>query len=208
MTLPDDLKEPAAVCTDLGIAAVISFHRHDIAAARRYLAAAVPYAKRIGYRLVGPLLLARSLDLELDSALPEALTALTDAFSIPKKPRRSRTCSRDAVRLAIEAGDLAKAHAFASQAVSLAAGSEIPHRQAAALYCRGLLDHDASGLLAAAERYGAPDGRCCAPGRWRRPRWSSIAAVTQDQARAAYTDAAEIYTWLGAAVDAARVQAR
>src|SRR5215831_9193597 len=40
--LREDLKEPIAACCDLGIAAVICFHRGDIAAARRHLAAAVP----------------------------------------------------------------------------------------------------------------------------------------------------------------------
>ena len=42
-------------------------------------------------------------------------------------------------------------------------GCEIPHRQATALYCRGLLDDDASGLLAAAERY--QDARTAAAAR-------------------------------------------
>ena len=36
-----------------------------------------------------------------------------------------------------------------------AAGSETPHRQANALYCQGLLDHDGAKLLAAAGRYAA-----------------------------------------------------
>ena len=45
---PGDLTEPAAACCDLGIAAVISFHRGEVAAARGYLAAADPYARRLG----------------------------------------------------------------------------------------------------------------------------------------------------------------
>ena len=56
----------------------------------------------------------------------------------------------DAVRLATETGDLRTAHALTGDAAELAAESEIPHRQANALYCRGLLDHDAPRLLAAA----------------------------------------------------------
>jgi hypothetical protein len=43
--LHEDLKEPMAACCDLGIAAVICFHRGEIAAARRHLAAAVPQAE-------------------------------------------------------------------------------------------------------------------------------------------------------------------
>ena len=63
-TLPEDLKEPGAACCDLGIAAVIGFHRGDADAARRHLAAADPHAERIGHRLITPLALARSLDRE------------------------------------------------------------------------------------------------------------------------------------------------
>ena len=52
--LPEDLKEPAAACIDLGVAAVISFHRGETDTARRHLAAAVPHAKRLGHRLYWP----------------------------------------------------------------------------------------------------------------------------------------------------------
>ena len=114
----------------------------------------------------------------------------------------------DAVRLAIETGDLSTARALAGRAAALAAGSEIPHRQADALYCRGLLDHDGLRLLAAAERYddaGRPLARAkeleAAVGEF-------VRYGDRDQARAAFARAVEIYTWLGAAVDAARLQAR
>ena len=142
--LPEDLKEPGAACCDLGIAAVICFHRGETAAARRHLAAAVPHAKRIGHRLIGPLALARSLDCEQDGALPEALAALTDAFDgNTEELEEIEDLLADAVRLATETGDLSTAQALAGHAAALAAESEIPHRQANALYCRGLLDHDA-----------------------------------------------------------------
>jgi len=150
--LSEDLKEPAAACCELGIAAVISFHRGDALAARRHLAAAVPYADRLGHRLVGPLTLGRSLDREHDGALPEALATLTSSFE-HMDAEEVEDLLVDAVRLGIQVGDLDTAHAFAVRAIALAAGSEIPHQQAAALYCRGLLDDDASRLLAAAERY-------------------------------------------------------
>jgi hypothetical protein len=54
---------PAASC-DLGIAAAICFHRGDLTAARRHLADAAPYAERTGTQVIGPLLLARSLEHE------------------------------------------------------------------------------------------------------------------------------------------------
>ena len=53
----------------------------------------------------------------------------------------------DGVRLAAKIGDLGTARAIAGHAAALAAESEIPHRQANALYCSGLLDHDATRLL-------------------------------------------------------------
>ena len=59
----------------------------------------------------------------------------------------------DAVRLACETGDLDTADALAGHAASLAVDSEIPHRQANALHCRGLLDRDGAQLLRAAARY-------------------------------------------------------
>jgi tetratricopeptide (TPR) repeat protein len=53
--LDEDLKEPGAACCDLGIAAVICFHRGETGEARRHLAVAVPYAGRIGRLLIGRL---------------------------------------------------------------------------------------------------------------------------------------------------------
>ena len=75
----EDLKEPAGAGGELGIAAMISFHRGEVGAARSHLAAAAPHAERLG-RLITSLALARSLDREHDGALPEALAALTEAF--------------------------------------------------------------------------------------------------------------------------------
>jgi DNA-binding CsgD family transcriptional regulator len=207
-TMSEDLKEPGLACCDLGIAAVVSFHRGKPGAARRHLAATVPHAERIGHRLVGPLALARSLDREQAAALPDALTALTEAFAgDAEEVEEMEDLLADAVRLATGTGDLATAQAVARQADTLAAGSEVPHRQANALYCRGLLDNDASRLLAAAQRYddaGRPLPRAkaleAAAGQF---------VVTGDtgQARAAFTGAVEVYESLGAAADVARLLA-
>ncbi|MGO8890075.1 MAG: ATP-binding protein, partial [Streptosporangiaceae bacterium] len=206
--VPENLKEPAAACIDLGIAAVISFHRSETDAARRHLAAAVPHAERIGHRLIGRLALARSLEHEQADALPEALAALTDAFDGNiEQLEEIEDLLPDAVRLATETGDLDTAQAMAGHAAALAAESEIPHRQANALYCRGLLDHDASRLLAAAERYddaGRPLLRAkaleAAAGEF-------VDADDRGQARDAFTRAVDVYTSLGAAADVARLQA-
>jgi len=207
--LHEDLKEPAAACCDLGIAALICFHRGEITAARRHLAAAVPHAKRIGNRVVGPLALARSLDCEHAGALPEALAVLTPWFADnTEELGEIEDLLADAVRLATEIGDLATAKALAGHAAALAAESEIPHRQANALYCTGLLDHDAARLLRAAERYGDASRPLLSAKALEAAAADFVSTEDRDQARAAFTRAVEIYTSLGAVTDVARLQAR
>jgi hypothetical protein len=135
--------------------------------------------KRIGHRPIGSLALARSLDREHDGALPEALAALTDAFDgNTEEVEEIEDLLADAVRLAAETGDLRTAQALADHAAALATDSGIPHRQANALYCSGLLDHDPSRLLAAAERYDDASRPLRARRRWRRRPRSSSAPAT------------------------------
>ena len=204
----EDLKEPAAACCELGIAAVISFHRSEVGAARGRLAAAAPHAERLGHRPIGPLALARSLDREHDGALPEALAALTDAFDgSTEEVEEIEDLLPDAVRLAAETGDTGTAQSIAGQADALAAESEIPHRQANALYCRGLLDHDASRLLAAAERYGDAGRPLLRAKALEAAAAEFVDADDRSPARDAFTRAVDVYTSLGAAADVARLQA-
>ena len=206
--VPGDQKEPGAACSELGIAAVIGFHRGETDAARRHLAAAEPHAGRLGNRAIGPLALAHSLDREHADSLGEAMAALTAGFANSTEDLGEvEDLLPNAVRLASRAGDLGTAKAFAGHASTLAAESEVPHRQANALYCRGLLDADATRLLAAAERYddaGRPLQRAmaleAAAGHF-------IDTDDRGQARDAFTGAVEIYTVLGAAADVARLQA-
>ena len=206
--LPDDLKEPAAACGGLGIAAVICFHRGETGAARQHLDAAYPYCKRIGHRVIGPLALARSLDCEYASALPEALATLTAVFyRNTEEPGETEDLFPDAVRLATETGDLGTAQALADHAAALAAGSKIAHRQATALYCRGLLDHDVSRLLAAAEQYDDAARPLLRAKALEAAAENFIDCGDRDQARAAFARAVEDYTALGATADVARLQA-
>jgi DNA-binding CsgD family transcriptional regulator len=206
--LQENLKEPAAACCDLGIAAVISFHRGEIGTARRHLAAAAPHANRIGHRLVGSLALARSLDREHDGALPEALAELTAGFRGHEELEEIEDLLADAVRLATETGDLGTAQGLAGQAATLAAESETPHRQANALYCRGLLDHDATRLLTAAERYDDAGRPLLRAKALEAAAGDFVRTGDRGQARAAFTRAVDVYTSLGAAADVARLQAR
>jgi DNA-binding CsgD family transcriptional regulator len=207
--LHEDLKEPGAACCDHGIAAVICFHRGQITAARRHLAAAVPYAERIGNRVVGPLALARSLDCEQADELPEALAALTAEFADNKEELDDiEDLLADAVRLATKVGDLGTAKALAGHAVAFAAESEIPHRQANALYCRGLLDHDATRLLSAADGYSDATRPLLGAKALEAAAGAFVDGGDRGEARAAFTRAMEIYTSLGAATDVARLRTR
>ena len=206
--MPQDLKEPAAACCDLGIAAVISFHRGEIRAARDHLAAAIPHAKRIGHRLVGSLALARSLDCECDGAPQQALAALTAGFaSSTEDLDEIEDLLADAVRLATETGDQRMAQSLAGHATALATESEIPHRQANVLYCRGLLDHDAPRLLAAAECYDDASRPLLRAKALEAAAGEFVGTGDRGQARSAFTQAVEVYTSLGAAADAAQLQA-
>ncbi len=114
----------------------------------------------------------------------------------------------DAVRLALKVGDKDTAQTIAGQAATLAEGSEIPHRQANALYCRGMVDRDADVLLAAAQRY-ADSGRPL-------PRAKALEAAAEclveaddrTAARQAFEQAVEMYEFLGAEADLNRVQSQ
>ena len=206
--LHEDLKEPIAACTDLGTAAVICFHRGEVGAARGYLDAAVPHAERSGHRVIGALALARSLDREQAGASSEALQVLTAGFADnTEELDEIEDLLADGVRLAAEAGDVGTAQTLTGHAAALAAGSAVPHRQANALYCRGLLEHDASQLLAAAERYDLASRPLLRAQALEAAAAEHIAAGDRGQARVAFTRAVEVYGSLGAAADVARLQA-
>jgi transcriptional regulator with XRE-family HTH domain/tetratricopeptide (TPR) repeat protein len=210
-TMPEEAlacPEYAAACSDLGIAAVISFHRGDFAAARNRLAAAVPHAERIGNRVVGSLALARSLDLEQVGSLPEALAVLTAGFAeSTEELEEIEDLLADAVRLAMRIGDVRTAQGFTDRAAALAAGSQIPHREASILHCRGLLDHDATQLVAAADRYEQASRPLPRAQALEAAAGEFIRVGDREQARAAFTQAVEVYRSLGAAADVARLQA-
>ena len=205
--LPGDPEEPVPACNEPGVAAVICFHRGEMEAARRYLTAA-PYAERIGHRVSGELALARSLDREYAGALPEALTALTAQLTGNiEEPGETEDLLGDAVRLAIKAGDVRTARAFAARAAALADGSAVPHRLASALYCQGLLDHDATLLLAAADRYRDATRPLLAAKALEAVAGVFLHAGRRAPARAAFVQAVDAYSALGAAADVARLQA-
>ena len=201
-------KDPGVACCDHGVAAAISIHRGDMSTARHHLASAVPHAKRIGNRVVGTLALARSEAFEQEGALTDALGVLTGFTDDAEEVDQVEDLLADSVRLATKVGDTAVARTLADRAADLASDSEIPHRQANALCCRGLVDRDPARLLRAAERYDEA----------RRPllgakALEAAAEAFVDQgdrapARAAFSRAVDLYSSLGASRDVARLQAK
>jgi DNA-binding CsgD family transcriptional regulator len=206
--LEEGAKDPGVACCDHGAAAVISFHRGEVGAARRHLAAAAPHAERIGDRVVGTLALARSLDAEQADEPRRALAVLTRFTNNAEELDEIEDLLPDGVRLATAIGDVAEARSLADRASAIADGTQIPHRQAHALYCRGLLDHDAGRLLRAADRYRD----ACRPLLGAKALEGAAAAFLaggdRAAARAAFTRALDLYTSLGAARDVGRLQAR
>jgi DNA-binding CsgD family transcriptional regulator len=206
--LDDALKEPGAACCDRSIAAVICFHRGDLTGASWNLTAAASYARRIGNRVVAPLALARSLDHAVAGDARSALAVLTAGFTgNAQELDEIEELVADAVRLACEIGDLGTAETLTEHAEALAVSSSIPHRQGNTLYCRGLMGHDPARLLQAAQRYSDGTRPLLAAKALEAAACEFVAVGDRDQARVAFTNAVEIYSSLGAATDAARLQA-
>jgi len=207
--LPDEFKNPNATCCDRGIAAAIAFHQGDPATARQLLAIAEPSAEKIGNRVVVSLALARSLDHEVSGDPDAALTVLTEgATNQVEELGEMEDLLPEAARLAMSTGKVDVATDIADQTDKLAARSQVPHRLAAAAYCRGLIDDDPSLLLQAAERYDEA-GRPLL-----RARAMEAAAVgfagrgDHGSARSAFTRADDLYDRLGASWDLAHLRAQ
>lgn len=206
--VPNNLKEAVAVCIDCGIAADINLHRNEPEAARRYLAEAEQHAQRMGQRSISQLARAKSLEREQAGAADEALAVLTTALNMNADDiGEVEELLSDAVRLAVKVGDKAAAQTVTAQATKLAKGSEIPHQQASALYCKGMVDRDACALLNAAQRY--------ADAGWPLARAKALEAAAEclveaedrTGARQAFEQAVEVYESLGAEADLNRIHA-
>jgi tetratricopeptide (TPR) repeat protein len=205
---PDSVREPAVMFGNLGISALTCLHRGETPAARRYLDAAIPHASEFRRRGLGYLALARSLCYERDGEMTLALAVLADELGQNADEfALSEELIPDAIRLAMCTGDLNMARSLADRADELAAGSDIAHRQAHALYGRGMLNHDSRKLMAAAACYQAA-GR---PLQHAMALEAAAAEFAQerdhDGSRAARSSAADIYTLLGATADNARLRA-
>jgi DNA-binding CsgD family transcriptional regulator/tetratricopeptide (TPR) repeat protein len=206
--VPENLKEPASACGELGIAAVISFHRGETEVARRHLAATLPHSERLGHRFIAPLALARSLECERTGTVAEALTVLRSGFEgNTEELAEIEDVLADGVRLAIQVGDFDTASSLAEHANRLADDSPIPHQQANALYCRGMLDHDPHKLMVAAARYEDASRPLLQAKALEGAAVEFVEADEKTQGRDAFSRSVEVYESLGAAADVQRVLA-
>ncbi|MEV6823883.1 AAA family ATPase [Amycolatopsis sp. NPDC051102] len=203
--VPDDLKDPSVACCDHGVAAIIHFHRGEPAAAQRHLAAAAPFADRIGGRVVESLALARSLAAEQAGEPEQALAILTAALTGEDE---GEGLLGDALRLAVETGDAATAAEVGARVGAITAGAGVPHRRALGLYCRGLAERDAATLLRAADGY-RDAGRPLPQAKALEAAAIAFAgAGDRGSARAAFTRTLDLCAGLGAHWDVARLRAR
>src|SRR6185437_12079682 len=125
--LPADLKDPVAACSELAVAAEISFHRDEPVNARQHLAVAQSRVLPLGDRIIPPLVLAQSLDHEQAGQPGLALAVLTRAFDDDADDfGDTEDLLADAVRLALKVGNEVAAQALTARAAALAEGTGIP----------------------------------------------------------------------------------
>ena len=199
-----------------GLIALIAGHRDDQTTMRTHLRGAEDVWIPAGYCLANYLFIARGLAAERDGQPEQALAVLLEILDpestrlFPQLSHDSDKCLWliDAVRLAIAVGDRAVAEAAAEACSAEAKRVPLPVTLAAGQHCRGLVEADPTLLLSAADaldRIGYPLFRGHA---------LENAAVLLAQggdpvaARAAFTQAWQIYTDLDAAWDIRRADAR
>jgi DNA-binding CsgD family transcriptional regulator/tetratricopeptide (TPR) repeat protein len=205
----DATAEPMSKCCNYGVMATIRLHRGDPAAAKDLVDVQVHLARLGDDRLVGSLTLACSLEREQADAPAEALAVLVDGLAkCEEEVEQTTDLLADAVRLALLIGDTERAQTLAVRAEAVAESSEVFHRKAVGLHCRGLVDNDPEKLTEAACQYEKASRPLL-----RAQALEAAGVVHADNgnvpaARNAFTEAYELYTALGAAWDLARVQAR
>jgi len=208
-TVLDTAEVTVVEAAKLGIAAVITFHRGDAGAARRYVQATRGFIDRVGPNELGPWVAAHALDREVAADPRAALAVLVDGLEHGPAGRRPETelWLADCARLAVELGERETATRVGAQAERLAQAGDVPTRQATALHCQGLVAADPAQLLAAAgiyEQLGRPLPRAQA--------LESAGLLLAErgrkaEARDALAGALAGYGALGASWDIARVRA-
>jgi DNA-binding CsgD family transcriptional regulator len=144
---------------------------------------------------------------EIAGERPEALAALTSGCEDTEELGELEYVLVDIVRLAAATSRIDVAKKFAKHAATLAAESQVPHRLANDLYCRGLLDKDPHRLMAAAARFEDASRPLYQAKALEAASEAFVAIDDRTQARDAFSKACEVYERLGAEADVARLQA-
>jgi DNA-binding CsgD family transcriptional regulator len=134
------------------VLSLIRLHRNDLPGARDAVGAAPGELSALGGYRVGWSAWARALLLEADGEHTDALTTLSDLWDRCARSGLALeypVIGPDLVRLALAAGDPARAREAAAAVTSVASRNEVPWITGAALRCQGLAANDA-GMLDAA----------------------------------------------------------
>jgi DNA-binding CsgD family transcriptional regulator len=210
LDLADETGHSYRLMIGSSVMSLISLHRNDLNRAEEEAASAVARAAETRSRGRAWATWAHALVLEANGKISDALAALAEcgdqcarlglALAIP-------VFGADLVRLAAAAGDTEHARHVSSAVANVAARGNVPSLTGAALRCRGLVEHDAASLLAAAAAYA----------RGSRPLEQALACEDAGtafarqgmagQARRPLEQALEIYERLGASRDLARAEA-
>ena len=207
--VPDDLKDPAGACCDLGVAAAICLHRGDVMGAGGHLVAAKRPAELLGGRVVRTLALAEALSAEASGDPAGALEILLAGLAgDAEELEEIEGLLPDAVRIAVDLGRLDRAREVLAHVERIAAQGETPHYAADVQYCRGLVEGDAALLLAVEKRYeelGRVLSRAAAA-----VAAGEVLAAAGDRAgaRSAFGRALVVYDDIDAAWDLASLSAR
>jgi signal transduction histidine kinase len=194
-----------------GIRGLIAVHRDDRTGTNRALRAVTDDLTPGQHRGRSHFMVrARALAAERDGNIRRALDILASTVRVPDYHDVGHLWLPELVRWALAVDDAAIAHAVTEEAnLCLAATAEpTPSRIAVAEHCHGLLDDDASPVLAAAERLRAA-GWVLECGNALEDAAVLLAGHGDlTAARAALQQAVEVYARLGARFDTRRAQAR
>jgi len=196
-----------------GLVALIAGHRDDRTTAAVHLKAVQtePLAIADDRRNAGYVLLARALACERDGLPAQAVIELSPVLLSPQTGLEMNVrylCLPELTRLALAAGDRETALSAVQQCLAEADEAPMPVKEAAAARCQGLLERDPQRLVTAAEHFRSAGRRL------------ELANALEDasvlfgeandlvRARAALSEAIEVYTELRADWDIRRADAR
>jgi len=139
------------------VLALISLHRNDLTRASEAVGAAVRQLEQTGSRYRAQWVpWAQALLLEAEGKPADALAMLAGFWEWCTQSGFTleyRTFGADLVRLALARGEPGRAREVAAAVTELARQNEVSTLTGAALHCRGLAEHDAEILQAAADAY-------------------------------------------------------